>query len=76
MSNGATSEIMKSPTFLAPEDLFPWLDRNEDEVEAIVHLGAISSTVETDGDLVAATNIRFSFDWCGRCDRRLVEWEL
>jgi ADP-L-glycero-D-manno-heptose 6-epimerase len=36
-------------------------------LEAVIHLGAISETTATDGDLVVETNFRFSLkllDWC------------
>jgi ADP-L-glycero-D-manno-heptose 6-epimerase len=40
-----------------PEEMFAWLDTVSDRVEAIFHMGAISSTTETDADLIARTNI-------------------
>ncbi len=46
-------------------DLMPWLAGRR--LDAIVHLGAISETTATDGDLVIATNFRLStqlLDWC------------
>jgi len=48
-----------------PADLFAWLDRRK--LEAVIHLGAISETTATDGDLVIDTNFRLSLrllDWC------------
>ncbi len=51
---------------VAPEALAAWLDRAP-PLRAIVHMGAISSTTERDGDLTAATNITLSlalWDWC------------
>jgi ADP-L-glycero-D-manno-heptose 6-epimerase len=48
-----------------PAELFGWLDRRK--LDAVVHLGAISDTTATDGDLVLATNFRLSLkllDWC------------
>jgi ADP-L-glycero-D-manno-heptose 6-epimerase len=48
-----------------PVDLFRWLDGRK--LEGIVHLGAISETTATDGDLVIETNFRLSMrllDWC------------
>jgi ADP-L-glycero-D-manno-heptose 6-epimerase len=50
-----------------PEDLFAWLEGRE--LEAVVHLGAISDTTARDGDLVIASNFRLSLrllDWCAR----------
>jgi ADP-L-glycero-D-manno-heptose 6-epimerase len=51
--------------FLPPSDLPRWL--NGRNLDTVVHLGAISSTTATDGDLVMASNFRLSLrllDWC------------
>src|SRR4051794_6684933 len=51
--------------FVAPSDLPAWLTGRR--LEAIIHLGAISDTTATDGDLVIETNFRLSIkllDWC------------
>jgi ADP-L-glycero-D-manno-heptose 6-epimerase len=51
--------------FVPPADLSRWLDGRK--LEAIVHLGAISSTTATDADQVMENNFRLSlrlFDWC------------
>ncbi len=48
-----------------PLELAGWLD--DRKLDAVVHLGAISDTTATDGDLVLATNFRLSLellDWC------------
>jgi ADP-L-glycero-D-manno-heptose 6-epimerase len=50
---------------LPPAELSSWL--NGRKLDAIIHLGAISETTATDGDLVIATNFRLSLrllDWC------------
>jgi ADP-L-glycero-D-manno-heptose 6-epimerase len=50
---------------LPPAELLSWL--NGRRLEAVIHLGAISETTATDGDLVIETNFRLSmrlFDWC------------
>lgn len=46
-------------SIVAPENLQSWLDR-QPPVTAIVHLGAVSSTTETDGDLTFRTNVTLS----------------
>jgi len=49
-----------------PEDLAAFLARRP-PVRALFHMGAISATTETDGDLVARTNIalpQMLWDWC------------
>jgi ADP-L-glycero-D-manno-heptose 6-epimerase len=48
-----------------PTELMRWLDGRR--LDAVFHLGAISETTATDGDLVIETNFRLSLrllDWC------------
>jgi ADP-L-glycero-D-manno-heptose 6-epimerase len=48
-----------------PAELPDWL--NGRRLDAVIHLGAISETTATDGDLVIETNFRLSMrllDWC------------
>ncbi len=48
-----------------PAELMDWL--NGRRLDAVIHLGAISETTATDGDLVIETNFRLSMrllDWC------------
>jgi len=48
-----------------PAELPDWLKGRKPD--AVIHLGAISATTATDGDLVIETNFRFSMrllDWC------------
>jgi ADP-L-glycero-D-manno-heptose 6-epimerase len=48
-----------------PAELAGWLQGRK--LEAVIHLGAISATTATDGDLVFETNFRLSMrllDWC------------
>jgi ADP-L-glycero-D-manno-heptose 6-epimerase len=47
-----------------PGALFGWLEGRK--LDAVIHLGAISDTTATDGDLVIETNFRLSL--------RLLEW--
>jgi ADP-L-glycero-D-manno-heptose 6-epimerase len=51
--------------FVSPDELGQWLKGRK--LDAIIHLGAISATTATDGDLVINTNFRLSLrllDWC------------
>ncbi len=57
---------------VAPEDLARFLDANAFEIDAVVHLGAISSTTETDVDSVVAANFTLSLDLWRRCARNGV----
>ena len=48
-----------------PGELSAWMDGRK--LDAVIHMGAISETTATDGDLVIETNFRFSLrllDWC------------
>jgi len=50
---------------VAPRELADWLKGRR--LDAVMHLGAITETTATDGDLVITTNFRFSLnllDWC------------
>lgn len=61
--------------FVAPEALWDWLARHEDEVAAIVHMGAVSSTTEADADKIIHTNFTLSRElwrWCAARGRRLI----
>jgi ADP-L-glycero-D-manno-heptose 6-epimerase len=50
--------------FVPPSELSAWLSGRR--LDAVIHLGAISETTATDGDLVINTNFRLSL--------RLLEW--
>ncbi len=60
---------------VSPERLFDYLDTHKDKIDAIFHMGAISSTTEQDVDLIVETNIVLSrrlWKWCGKNDKRLI----
>jgi ADP-L-glycero-D-manno-heptose 6-epimerase len=60
---------------VAPDLLATWLDAHADQVEAVVHMGAISSTTESDVDLIMEVNFRLSqllWRWCAAHGKRLV----
>lgn len=51
--------------FVPPADLVKWLEGRK--LEAVIHMGAISSTTATDADAVMENNFRLSLrllDWC------------
>ena len=50
------------------EHLLAWLDGRESEVDAIIHMGACSDTVETNADYLIENNFRYTV--------RLAEWAL
>ena len=70
--NLAKHEIAET---IAPEELAGFLEAQEDAVETIFHMGAISSTTETDADLMMAVNFAASLKlwrWCAAHDARLI----
>lgn len=75
--NGKWRNLSKHPIvdFVAPDHLWAWLARRGEAVEAVVHMGAISSTTEPDADLIVHTNFGLSrdlWDWCAAHKRRLI----
>ncbi|MEN2980403.1 ADP-glyceromanno-heptose 6-epimerase [Tistrella bauzanensis] len=58
-----------------PDRLFNFLDARADAIEAVIHMGAISSTEERDSDVIVENNIRLTLDltgWCARHGVRLI----
>lgn len=61
--------------FWSPEELFEQLERHAERIEAVVHMGAISSTTEQDADLIMRTNFTLSrdlWDWCAIRGSRMI----
>lgn len=54
--------------FVSAKDLFSWLLGRESEIEAIIHLGACSDTLETNRDFLLENNTNYT--------RRLAEYAL
>jgi len=60
---------------VAPEELLRWLGDNRTSVEAVIHMGAISTTTESDVDAIVANNVRATLDllrWCTESGTRLI----
>jgi ADP-L-glycero-D-manno-heptose 6-epimerase len=60
---------------VAPEQIQDWLEEHGAALDAVVHMGAISATTETDADLIVATNFRLSqllWRWCARHGKRFI----
>lgn len=54
---------------IRPETLLDFLDQHKMRIDAIIHMGAVSSTVERDVDKIIAANFRSScdlWDWCSK----------
>ena len=50
---------------VAPENALEYLNAHKDEIQAIIHMGAISTTTEKDVDLIIRSNFQLSWDmWC------------
>ena len=69
--------LVKHPVadFWQPYELFDMLERHSEEIEAVVHMGAISATTEPDADLILRTNFTLSrdlWDWCSIRDARFI----
>lgn len=54
---------------VSPEKLLDWLEARGESLEAIIHMGAISSTTERDADLILDTNFHLSQDLWRFCAR-------
>jgi ADP-L-glycero-D-manno-heptose 6-epimerase len=60
---------------IAPEALFEWLADRGRSVELVVHMGAVSSTLEVDADKIIRNNFGLSrdlFRWCAATGARLI----
>jgi ADP-L-glycero-D-manno-heptose 6-epimerase len=76
-SLGKWRNISKHPVgdFVAPDDMFDWLERRWRDIDLVVHMGAISSTMESDADKIIHTNFGLSRDlyrWCTDRQRRFI----
>jgi ADP-L-glycero-D-manno-heptose 6-epimerase len=74
---GKWRNIAKHPIgdFVAPDAMFEWLEKRWRDVEVVIHMGAVSSTTETDADKIIHTNFSLSrdlFRWCADRQRRLI----
>lgn len=60
---------------IVPTMLAEWLTQHAEQVAAIVHLGAVSSTTETDADLVTEVNLRLPqslWRWCASVGKPFI----
>ena len=61
--------------FVAPDDMFDWLEKRWRDIELVVHMAAVSSTTEPDADKIIHSNFTLSrdlFRWCADRQRRMV----
>jgi ADP-L-glycero-D-manno-heptose 6-epimerase len=62
-------------TIIHPNELFGFLAQNTARVEAIIHMGAISSTTEANADLIVNSNFKLSqglWSWCSIHKKRFI----
>ena len=74
---GRWRNIAKHPIadLIAPEETFDWLGRRWRDLDAVIHMGAVSSTTESDIDKLVRSNFALSrdlFRWCAEHGRRLI----
>jgi ADP-L-glycero-D-manno-heptose 6-epimerase len=77
VDTGKWRNLAKHPIadFVSPDCMFDWLERRAHEVCAVVHMGAVSSTMEQDADHIVHSNFTLSRDlhrWCAEHQRRLI----
>lgn len=75
--NDKWRNLSKHPVYeiIEPTQLFAWLEENRQQLDMIFHMGAISSTVETDIDLILHNNFTLSlrlWRWCMAHSVRLI----
>jgi len=61
--------------FVDPDNLMEWLADNGSSVKAVIHMGAISATTETDGDLILNRNFRPTralWDWTTKHQKSFI----
>lgn len=61
--------------FVAPEALFDWLETSRRHLDGVIHMGAVSSTIEPDADRIVHANFTLSrdlWDWCVTRSKRFV----
>lgn len=60
--------------FIITDDLLTFISENHSEIQAVVHLGAISSTTETDVDLIIKNNYLLSKDIFNLCQQNSIQF--
>jgi ADP-L-glycero-D-manno-heptose 6-epimerase len=75
--SGKWRNLAKHPIadLVAPEAMWPWIEQHRDEIDIVIHMGAVSSTLESNVDAVLAANFGLSrdlFHWCADHKVRLI----
>ena len=74
---GKWKNIAKHPIgdFVAPDQMFDWLEKRWRDVEVVIHMAAVSTTMEPDADKIIHSNFTLSrdlFRWCADRQRRFI----
>jgi len=59
-------------SFVFPDQTFDFINKNKDNIKALIHLGAISSTTEKDVDLIARNNIQLTMELYQFCTKNRI----
>ncbi len=59
-------------SFVFPDQTFDFINKNKDNIKALIHLGAISSTTEKDVDLIARNNIQLTMELYQFCTENRI----
>lgn len=60
---------------VAPEHIFDFIESHKRKIKAIIHMGAISATTETDADRIVTNNFNLTialYKWCAVNDVRFI----
>lgn len=57
----------RTTTFISPDSMFNFLEKNQKEIKLVLHFGGISSTMERDVDKIVWNNIRLSVELYEYC---------
>jgi len=76
-SNDKWRNLSKHHVFeiIVPEQMFEWLEVNRQQIDMVVHMGGVSSTVEKNIDFVLKNNFALSLKvwrWCNARNVRLI----
>ena len=54
---------------ITPKDTFEFLQDNANQIQAVLHMGALTSTTETNADAIISNNFRLSCDLWNFCTK-------
>lgn len=60
--------------YISQDNLHTYLNENRDEIKAIIHLGAISTTTESDVDLILSVNYRLTLYLYNFCRNNSIQF--